>query len=102
MHPEVVKENGHYWSSRYPASSVLILAEEDGFLDSEKNVANFWLANTTALKDQGFTVKVDNCRRTISGVLIKNLGKGLNITRSTKEFRVSGSSRQEGPWIYLV
>ena len=84
----------------YPASSVLILGEEDAKMDDVKY--NFWLAQHQATEGQGFTMKVDSCARLISGFQIKNKGKGENPWWATKEFRVSGSRNENGPWETLL
>ena len=84
----------------YPASSVLILAEEDAWMDNGQE--NYWLAETGKTTGQGFTLKVDTCTRLIAGCQIKNLGKGVQTGRATKEFRVSGSIDENGPWEILV
>ena len=79
LKPEVVLSTAHK-SGRFPASNVLILGEEDTYLDPGKKLSNFWLADTRNVTGQGFTMKVDNCRRRIEGVRIKNMGKGLNTS----------------------
>ena len=78
------------------------MGEEDSYLDPEKKLSNFWLADTFNVTKQGFTMKVDNCRRWIKGVIIKNMGMGLNTSRATREFRVFGASLEDGPWQFLV
>ena len=94
LKPEVV------WSTnygRYYARHVLVLAEED----SDNNI---WLADGKTTTDQGFKIKVDNCERMISGIQIKNKGKekGSRVPIGTKNFRVSGSSTENGPWETLL
>ena len=49
---------------------------------------------------QGFTIKLDDCKRLVTGVQVKNLS-GYNGWR-TKEFRVSGSLGESGPWNTLL
>ena len=51
---------------------------------------------------QGFTLKVDSCKRWIAGCKIKNKGKGQKPDWSSKGFRVSGSKNENGPWEILV
>ena len=87
-------------SSLYPASSVLILAQSDGVMSNGK--ANLWLAEVGKTTGQGFTIKLDDCTRLIAGCQIKNQGKGSVRGRATKEFRVSGSMNENGPWETLV
>ena len=50
---------------------------------------------------QGFIIKLDDCKRLVTGVQIKNLRKNYNGWR-TKKFRVSGSLGESGPWNTLV
>merc|ERR1712192_32718 len=97
LRPEVVQSTAHH--SNFPASSVLILAEGDAYLGN--NIYNYWLAENQKAEGQGFTMKVDICPRIIAGFQIKNLGKGTNHW-ATKEFRVSSSRNQNGPWQTLV
>ena len=47
-------------------------------------------------------MKVDSCERIIAGFLIKNKGNGDNRRWLSKEFRVSGSVSDSGPWQKLV
>ena len=73
--------------SGYPASNVL----SDDFHD--------WLAEGYKTTGQGFTIKVDNCPRLIIGCKIKNKERGY---RATKDFRVSGSVNESGPWQIIL
>ena len=100
MRAVVVQNTSH--SNRYfPASSVLILGEEDGKLTSNKY--NFWLAEQKKTTGQGFTIKVDTCPRLIAGCQIKNKGNGNNWNDwLTREFRVKGSLNKDGPWEILL
>ena len=63
---------------------------------------NFWLAQHNKTKGEGFTIRLDYCKRIIVGIQIKNKGKGPNDNRATDEFRVSGSLNETGPWKTLV
>ena len=98
MTPEVVQSTA--FSPSYPASSLLILGDEDGWLENDK--WNFWLAEQGKTIGQGFTLKVDSCKRWIAGCKIKNKGKGQKPDWSSKGFRVSGSKNENGPWEILV
>jgi len=76
-------------ASSFPAESVLISLEEDGFLT---DVRNFW---------------IDYCMRLIAGFQIKNLGKGENRNlgkggHATDQFQIFGSSNENGPWKMLA
>ena len=88
------------YSSTYPATSVLVLGEEDMLLGDGKY--NYWLAERGKTTGQGFTLKLDICPRRIVGVQLKNKGKGLDSIWATKEFIVLGSLDQDGPWEPLV
>ena len=89
------------FSNNYPASSVLILGEEDMLLGRGKY--NFWLAEyRQTTTGQGFTIKLDICKRMIVGVQLKNKGEGARPNWGTKEFKVSGSLDKKGPWQPLV
>ena len=88
------------YSSQFPASSVLILGEEQAVLANGKY--NFWMARERETTGQGFTVKVDSCARTIAGVQMKNIGKGIECCWWTKEFKVSSSKSENGPWETLL
>ena len=84
------------YTSEYPASSVLILGKEDGWLDNDKR--NYWLAETKETTGQGFRIKLDSCARWIAGVQIKNLKRGgsSNTHSATKGFRVTASVDESG------
>ena len=104
MKPEVVEATSVPSPfTSYPASSVLILGEEDAQL-ADGN-ANYWLAKGRRPAQpgpQGFTVKVDPCARNLTGVQLKNLGRGISGNWATKAFKVSGSKKKTGPWQNLV
>ena len=88
------------WSTNYGsyyARHVLVLAEQDA--DD-----NIWLADQNRTTGQGFKIKVDNCKREISGIQIKNKEKErtFRVPIATRNFRVSGSSTENGPWKTLL
>ena len=100
MKPEVVQST-ELDTQYFPASNVLILGEEDA--NPTGFQANFWVAEEGKTTGQGFTIKVDNCPRTVGGFWIKNKGKGVMIQDwATKDFRVSSSLDENGPWQTLV
>jgi len=99
LNPEVVQSTA-YSSGWYPASNVLILGENDAWLDISKT--NYWMAEQGKTTGQGFTLKVDTCSRLISGCQIKNKGKGSGSGYSTKNVKISGSMNESGPWETLV
>ena len=100
MTPEVVQSTAY--SSSFPASSVLILYEEDAKMANGKY--NYWAGEKGKTIGQGFTLRLDerNCKRLIAGFQIKPMGKGVNRWGATKEFRVSGSKNENGPWQTFV
>ena len=87
------------FSSSFPADSVLVLGERDETVSIQKY--NFWLAQSNKTLGQGFTIKVDECKRLIAGCQIKNRGIGIS-NWGTKEFRLSGSLNRNGPWQILL
>ena len=88
------------YSSSLPASNVLILGEEDAYLGNGKY--NYWLAEFGKTTGQGFTLRLDACTRLIAACRIKNKGKGLSYGYATKDFKISGSMNENGPWETLV
>ena len=99
LKPEVVDSTEHA-TGRFPASNVLILGEEDA--QWRNRTSNYWLAEVRKTTDQGFTMKVDNCKRLLTGCQVKNKGKGQTPDWSTKEFKVSGAKNANGPWETLL
>ena len=78
MKPEVVQST-EYASGCCSASNVLILGDEDDFLEGkETELYNYWVAERASTTGQGFTLKVDNCSRLITGFQIMNKGKGFD------------------------
>ena len=101
MTPKVVQSTVQ--SSHTPASSVFILGEPDGNLvnsGSDNGKSNYWLAQIGNPNDQGFTVRVDYCARTIAGLRMKNSRNRHGC--ATDEFKVSASLNEEGPWETVV
>ena len=96
LSPEVVQSTAYH---SYQASNVLILGETDAFLAMGKY--NYWLAEWQKTTEQGFTLKLDDCARLIAGCQIKNTGKG-NSGIATKNFKISGSMNENGPWETLL
>ena len=89
-------------TGRYPASNVLILGEVDA-TEVAHGKGNFWLAEGGKTTGQGFTLKLDDCSKMIAGCRIKNKGKGaLSGIAATKNFTVSGSTNENGPWETLL
>ena len=90
---------GTEFDDRFQAKNVLVDSEED-IMDAQGNY-NYWLAESRKKDGQGFTIKEDNCPRTIAGCYIRNTGRGAPGT-STKDFTVSGSLNKDGPWVILA
>lgn len=86
--------------SSAPATSVLILGEQDDWLDNGNY--NYWLGAWGRTTGQWFTVKVDSYARWIAGVQIKNKGNDKYTPRATKGFKVSGAKNENGPWQTLL
>ena len=99
MNPEVVQSTAY--DSQFPASSVLILGEEEAVLANGWQF-NFWMARQRQTTGQGFTVKVDSCARMIAGFQIKNKGKGSYDRYTTREFKISAAKYENGPWKKMV
>ena len=98
LSPEVVQST--VLSSQFSASNVLILGETDAYLGNGKT--NIWLAEYQKTSGQGFTLRLDECARLIAGLQIKNIGKGYTDAYATKNFKISGSMNENGPWETLV
>ena len=98
LKPEVVQSTAHS-SGSYPASNVLILGETDGWTNGK---TNFWVAEWQKTTGQGFTIRLDACARMIASFQIKNLGKGGYGVYATKNFKISGSHNENGPWKTLM
>jgi len=98
LSPEVVQSTT--LSSQFSASNVLILGETDAYLGNGKT--NIWLAEYQKTSGQGFTLRLDKCARLIAGLQIKNIGKGYTDAYATKNFKISGSMNENGPWETLV
>ena len=79
LKPEVVQSTD--FSPLYSAKSIFVLSGDK---------TDYWLAKHRKTEGQGFTMQVDHCPRVVVGCQIKNLGKGVNNGRITREFRVSG------------
>ena len=89
----MIVESTEYGSGS-PVENVQILGSDD----------NFWLAQhgKTEAEGEGFTIRLDYCKRMIVGIQIKNKGKLHSLNRATRQFRVSGSVNETGPWKTLV
>ena len=83
------------------ASNVLILGEVDAWQSPYNGLTNFWVAERGKTTGQGFTLRVDTCKRLIAGCQIKNMGNWPD-GQATKDFRVLGSMNENGPWDPLV
>ena len=87
------------WCRLHPAKHILSLD-----VDERKTTSsNYWLAETgKAGKDQGFTMYL-GCRKTVTGVSLRNTHNGAFRDRSTKKLRILGSAgTSNGPWQELL
>ena len=105
LKPEVV------WHTQinniYPATSVLVRHEQDGYQVGTSGAASYWITKSKNPIGQGIKIKLDNCPRWITGCQIQNTGKGTKSPPastwvSTREFNISGSLSENGPWKTLV
>ena len=85
----------------YEASNVLILGEVDAWQSPSNGLTNFWVAERGTTDGQGFTLRLDFCKRLIAGCQIKNMGNWYD-GQNTKDFRVLGSTNKNGPWDPLL
>jgi len=94
LKPEVVQETSKGYG--FQAKNVFILGERDAYWGENRYI--YWLAGSKNQTGEGFTIKVDTCKRKIAGFQIKNKGQGTDAGIATKDFRVSGSISKDGPW----
>ena len=89
------------WCSVFPASNLLSL-DDDEWNGSAGSPANYWLAEQGKTgEEQGFTMYL-GCRKTVTGVSLKNTHNAGSRDRSTKKFRILGSATNSGPWQELL
>ena len=82
----------------FPASNILTLDVEQW----HGRTANYWLAEDRKIgKEQGFIMYL-GCSKTVTGVSLKNTHNAGHHDRSTKKFRILGSSTNNGPWQELL
>ena len=84
-------------SSWSPASSVYILAEEDGTIpDVSPHRTNYWAAESGKTTGQGFTLRVDYCPRMIAGLQIKNARNTMNGPQTSSKSLPLSTRRDRG------
>ena len=82
----------------FTASNILSLGVDQW----QDNVANYWLAeNGKTGEEQGFILYL-GCRKTVTGVSLRNTQNAEHQDRSTKKFRILGSATNSGPWQELL
>jgi len=75
---------------------------DDDDKKSDVHTANFWLAEERKVgEEQGFIMNL-GCSKTVSSVSLKNTHNGRHRDRSTKKFRILGSTTNNGPWQELL
>ena len=63
--------------------------------------ANYWLAESATVEDQGFIMSLGRST-TVWGVSLRNTHNSYGRDRSTKKFRVLGSANADGTWEELL
>ena len=87
--------------SQFPATNILSMDDDDNW-KSDVHTANYWLAeNGKVGEEQGFIMNL-GCSKTVSSVSLKNTHNGRHRDRSTKKFRILGSTTNNGPWQELL
>ena len=93
------EQSDKHWCDVFPASNILSLDEDDEW---NRDPANYWLAEDGKTgEEQGFIMYL-GCRKTVRGVSLKNTHNAGHHDRSTKKFRILGSSTNNGPWQELL
>merc|ERR1712179_339534 len=93
--------------SQFPATNILSMDDDDKWHGSIGNTAighnaNYWLAEDGKVgEEQGFIMNL-GCSKTVSSVSLKNTHNGRHRDRSTKKFRILGSTTNNGPWQELL
>ena len=91
------------WCDVFPASNILTLDDDDEWSSPEvpieqRDPANYWLTEEGKTgEEQGFIMYL-GCRKTVTGVSLRNTRNAYLRSRSTKKFRILGSATNNGPW----
>ena len=75
--------------------------EDEDIQFTSNSTSNHWIAKSK-YTGHGFTLKVDSCKRWISGFWIKNIGARTSTKLATRAFSVYGSSHGNSSWEKLV
>ena len=76
--------------------------DDDDIWPSDGHTANYWLAEDRKVgKGQGFIMNL-GCSKTLRSVSLKNTHNARHNDRSTKKFRILGSTTKNGPWQELL
>ena len=76
--------------------------DDDDNWKSHEHTANYWLAEERKVgEEQGFIMDL-GCSKTLRSVSLKNTHNAVMKDRSTKKFRILGSSTKNGPWQELL
>ena len=83
------------WCDKFPASNILSL-------DVDQWGENYWISEEKKTgEEQGFILYL-GCSKTVRGVSLRNTHGAHYRDRSTKKFRILGSSTNNGPWQELL
>ena len=95
---EQIVSSTNYDGSLFPASNILSLDDDEW----NGTPANYWLAQDGKTgEEQGFIMYL-GCNKTVTGVALKNTHNARSRDRSTRKFRILGSSTKSGPWQELL
>ena len=99
--PEGNGQSSNKWCRVFWADNILTL-DTDSWSNNFADSATFWLAEPKkAGKEQGFIMDL-GCATTVEGVSFRNTHNRQSRDRSTRKFKLLGSSEQNGPWRELL
>ena len=99
--PEGNGQSSNKWCRVFWANNILTL-DTDSWSNNFADSATFWLTeNKKAGKEQGFIMDL-GCVTAVEGVSFRNTHNRQNRDRSTRTFKLLGSSEQNGPWSELL
>ena len=99
--PEGNGQSSNKWCRVFWANNILTL-DTDSWSNDFADSATFWLAEPKkAGKEQGFIMDL-GCVTAVEGVSFRNTHNRQFRDRSTRKFKLLGSSEQNGPWSELL
>ena len=99
--PEGNGQSSNKWCRVFWANNILTL-DTDSWSNDFADSATFWLAEPKkAGKEQGFIMDL-GCVTSVEGVSFRNTHNRQFRDRSTRTFKLLGSSEQNGPWRELL